>query len=181
MLVSRLFFAVAGLATAASAQLTITNPGGPDLWWVAQSQNVVSWTCGTNTQFQSWQLLVANTNPTILVSAQSIISNVNNFTCSMLITTQQEVFPAATGYTIIFASALNSSDVFATSEPFEIKSVGSAYPATSSASTPSSTGSGSSSGSAATPSQTKNAAVGVSPKGLGLAGALIAGAAALVM
>jgi uncharacterized protein YlxW (UPF0749 family) len=36
--------------------------------------------------------------------------------------------PAGTGYLILLANPLNSSDIYATSKPFEIKALGSAYP-----------------------------------------------------
>ena len=59
------------------------------------------------------------------------------------ITQQQEVFSAATNYTVYFAENINQTNIFAMSEPFEIKALGAAYPTMTSSTGPSSSGSGS--------------------------------------
>ena len=50
--------------------------------------------------------------------------------------------PAADGYTILLTNTLNSSDVYATSQPFKIAQQGSTYPTASPLSGPVSTSSG---------------------------------------
>jgi len=165
--------AVAALATSVAAQsgLQILAPGGPNLWWVGNSVNTLAWTCHES-QFLNFTVLVANTNQNILVQAQPIIAIEDNFVCSQTITQQQEIFPAATGYTIQLANTLNNTDVYAESAQFEIKPQGSAYPDPSATPTESGasstgsagpTGSGSPSGSGSgaavqTTSPTKNGA-----------------------
>ncbi|OBZ78457.1 hypothetical protein A0H81_02479 [Grifola frondosa] len=121
----------------AVAQLSIITPGGPDLWWVASSINTLSWTCQTS-PYQTFTVLIANSNPTIQSAPQAIIAIENNFDCSKTITQDQSNQVAATGYTIQLANPLNNTDIYAESQPFEIKAVGSAYPASSA--TPTATG-----------------------------------------
>ncbi|KAI0659313.1 hypothetical protein C8Q70DRAFT_987097 [Cubamyces menziesii] len=125
--------------------LTILSPGGPNLWWVAESDNVVTWTCQTS-PYTNFTVLIANSNPTILPSPLAFLGQQANYDCSKLITKDQVNQPPATGYTIQLADVFNSSHIYAESEPFEIKNLGSAYPASSA--TPTGTGSMSQTGSA---------------------------------
>jgi len=171
-MLGRILLAVTALAGAASAQLTITNPSSSS-WWVAQSTNTLTWTCNTS-PYTSFTVLLANSNPSVLVSPLAIISIQENYDCSKLITQDQVVQPAATGYTIQFANILNGTDIYAESEPFEIKALGSAYPATSSAAGATATGATGSAG-AATPSQTGAAVANYIPVGLSVAAALALG------
>jgi hypothetical protein len=103
----------------------------------------------------------------------AIISIENNYDCSKTITEQQVTQPAATGYTIQFANILNGTDIYAESEPFEIKALGSSYPATSSAAATGTSATGSSG--AATPAQTGAAVANYIPVGLSMAAALALG------
>jgi len=137
--------AVSALFTVASAQLQILSPGGPNEWWVANNENLLVWNCNESQQ-QNWTVLVSNPN---MPSPLAIIAEQPNFVCSLLVSKDQMgALVPATGYTVLFASIFNSSDVFATSAAFEIKAANSPYP-TSTVSpetatfTPSSSGSGS--------------------------------------
>ncbi|KAI6104107.1 hypothetical protein EDD16DRAFT_1693964 [Pisolithus croceorrhizus] len=141
-MLTRILVTAAALVSAASAQLTVTNPSS-DSWWVAQSSNTLAWTCNTS-PYNNFTVLLANSNPSILVEPIAIIAIQESYDCSQTITQQQSTQPAASGYTVLLANPLNSSDVYATSETFEIKALGSSYPATSSASSPSGTSSSSS-------------------------------------
>ncbi|RPD65689.1 hypothetical protein L227DRAFT_493604 [Lentinus tigrinus ALCF2SS1-6] len=145
--VAALSATVAALASGAAAQLSILAPGGPDLWWIAESDNVVTWTCKTS-PYTNFTVLIANSDPKVLVAPQAFISQQNNFDCSKLITKDQVNMSPATGYTIQLANPFNETDVYAESQPFEIKALGAAYPASSA--TPTATGSatGSAAGSA---------------------------------
>ncbi|GJE86621.1 hypothetical protein PsYK624_027010 [Phanerochaete sordida] len=138
---------LAALASTAAADLTILAPGGPNLWWVANSINTIAWTCHENTEFLNFTVLVGNTNQAVLVQPQPIIAIENNFDCSKSITTQQEIFAAGDGYFIQLANPLNNTQVYAQSQNFEIKPLGSAYPATSATPTESASSTGSSTGS----------------------------------
>ncbi|CAL1709006.1 unnamed protein product [Somion occarium] len=133
---SATFAALIGVAT---ADLKITTPSS-NAWWVAQSINTIAWTC-QESQFQTFTILIANTDPKVLTQPQAIIAIENNFDCSKTITQDQASQAAGSGYTILLANPLNSTEVYATSEPFEIKPLGSAYPTTSASTTPTATGS----------------------------------------
>ncbi|KIP09729.1 hypothetical protein PHLGIDRAFT_102260 [Phlebiopsis gigantea 11061_1 CR5-6] len=179
----------AALATSVVADLKVLSPGGDNLWWVANSINTLSWTCHES-PFSNFTVLVANTNANILSQAQAIIAIENNFDCSKTITQQQEIFPAATGYTIQLANTLNNTDVYAESAQFEIKPQGSAYPdasatptdsgasATGSSSGASGSGSATGSGSGAA-AQTSSPSSGASGLQGSLAGVLAAAAGVL--
>ncbi|THH05601.1 hypothetical protein EW145_g4678 [Phellinidium pouzarii] len=179
-MVVRLALVVAAAAGFASAQLKVLAPGGPNLWWVANEENNVVWNC-KDSQFDNFTILLKNSNPAVLSGADAIVSIQQNFDCSETLTTQQANFTAATGYTLLLANTLNSSDVYASSDPFEVKAQGSAYPASSatpvadSTSTSSSSASTSSSSGSSSSSQTSGALT-VLPNGAGAFGALLAGA-----
>ncbi|GBE87479.1 hypothetical protein BKA93DRAFT_776286 [Sparassis latifolia] len=168
---------LAALVGGAAAQLEIITPGGPGLWWVAQSLNTLEWTCKTS-PYTNFTILIANSNPTILSSPLAILSQQNNYDCSETITQNEAAQPAATGYTIQLADPFNNTNVYATSQPFEIKALGSAYPASSA--TPSGVGSatssgatgtssGSSSASTSTPTSSKSGAVSLTASLSGIA------------
>jgi len=149
--------ALAGFATAqnppagfSSGGLSVTSPSS-DIWWVAQSQNQISWTCQTST-FQTFTVLVGNTDPKVLTQPEAVIAIENNFDCSKLITQDQASQAVGTGYFVVLANPLNNTDVYATSELFEIKALGSAYPSTTAAAGPSSSGSSTASSSSSSPS-----------------------------
>ncbi|EPQ53529.1 hypothetical protein GLOTRDRAFT_17384, partial [Gloeophyllum trabeum ATCC 11539] len=122
--------AAAALFGVANADLSILAPGGPNLWWVASSTNTLLWTC-KDSQYQNFTILVANSNPSILSAPQAIIAVQNNYDCSKTITDSQSGYPPATGYTVQLANPLNSTEIYAQSQEFEIKPLGSAYPASS--------------------------------------------------
>ncbi|KDQ15890.1 hypothetical protein BOTBODRAFT_186936 [Botryobasidium botryosum FD-172 SS1] len=110
------------LAASAVAQLTITQPSSA-LWWVNGEQDTMAWSCTTNTQWPSFTVLVQN--PTLQAIPLAIIAIQNNFDCSHLLTPQ--VTPG-TGWVLQFANPINNTEVYATSQPFEVKAAGSAYP-----------------------------------------------------
>ncbi|EJD05417.1 uncharacterized protein FOMMEDRAFT_144982 [Fomitiporia mediterranea MF3/22] len=176
---ARTAFVLAALAASASAQLKILSPGGPNLWWVANSQNVIAWNC-KESQVQNFTILLTNSNPNILVAPQAIIAVQQNFDCSRTLTTQQANLQVSTGYKLQFANSINSTQVYAESDEFEVKAQGSAYPDPSS--TPSaddtSTSSGSATGSAAAPSGSNAAVAQMSMPGA--FGVLAAGAMAML-
>ncbi|KIJ63816.1 hypothetical protein HYDPIDRAFT_91819 [Hydnomerulius pinastri MD-312] len=167
-MLGRIALAAAALVGTASAQLTITNPSA-NSWWVAQSQNTLAWTCNTS-PYQNYTVLLANSNPSILASPLAIIAVQQNYDCSETITQQQSAQPAGTGYTVLLASTLNSTDIYAQSEPFEIKALGAAYPATTASA--SATGSA---GSASPTGTTGGALANYIPVGMSMAAALALG------
>jgi len=158
MILSRLATAAAffGYALAQGTPLQITAPNS-NTWWVAKSNNVLAWNCKDAPTPAQFTVLIANKNVNVLTAPIAIIGIEDNFQCSQLITQDQSAQPAALGYTIILADTLNNTHIYATSQEFEIKALGSAYPATSTSGGASPTnGTGTSSGSTAT--STKSAA-----------------------
>ncbi|KAI9508097.1 hypothetical protein F5148DRAFT_1199598 [Russula earlei] len=151
---------ISALVSSTVATFQILSPGGPNLWWVAESQNTLVWSCNDSPPATSYILLVANTNLTILAAPEAIVANIPNADCSHSITTQQAALIPALNYTLMLADSLDQTKVYATSLPFEVKPLGAAYPTTNSTPTDnpvastassSSTGSGSSSTSTAKP------------------------------
>ncbi|KIM64895.1 hypothetical protein SCLCIDRAFT_1213000 [Scleroderma citrinum Foug A] len=172
-MLGRLVLVAAALLGTASAQLTITNPTS-DSWWVAQSSNTLAWTCDTST-YSNFTVLLANSNPSILVQPIAIIAIEPNYDCSKTITQQQASQPPSTGYTVLLANPLNSSDVYATSQSFEIKALGSSYPATSASSSPTGTSGSSSASPSSSTGKSGGALAQYVPAGVGMAIALAMG------
>ncbi|KAF8828087.1 hypothetical protein HHX47_DHR4000842 [Lentinula edodes] len=148
-MIARLPLALAvasALVHVASAQLQVLSPGGDNLWWVADNENLLVWNCNES-QEQTFTVLVDNPN---MASALAIIAEQPNYVCSLLVTKDQMGgLPVGTGYIVQLANPLNGTDVYAQSSAFEIKAAGSAYPSTtvspeSATFTPSSSGSSSS-------------------------------------
>jgi len=136
---------------AASAQLSVIVPGGDSLWWVAESENNIVWTCDTS-PYGNFTVLVANTNTQLLSGPIAIYAIESNYDCSKTLTQQQVNQPPGTGYVIQLANIFNETDVYAQSEPFEIKALGSAYPDASATPSASGTQTGSAASAAATAS-----------------------------
>ncbi|KZT10451.1 uncharacterized protein LAESUDRAFT_721809 [Laetiporus sulphureus 93-53] len=149
--------ALAAFISSSAAQLTILSPGS-SVWWVDDSQNDITWTCDTS-PYENFTVLLDSTNSSILVSPYAFVANQPNYDCSVVISPyQMATFPAASGYTIILANTLNSSDIYAKSEEFAIKPEGSAYPATSATPTGTNTATSSASGSVSGSATTTGAA-----------------------
>jgi len=158
------------LATFAAAQdlFAITQPSS-EIWWVAKSSNVMTWDCQTDPSITNFTVLINNTNPAVLAAPLAFIAMLANSDCSYAVSQNQVNEGPATGYTLLFADPLNNTNVYATSQLFEIKALGSAYPTTTGlAASGTAT---SSSSSSATPS--KAAALGAhNPSAMGLAGVM---------
>ncbi|KAF8606666.1 hypothetical protein BDV93DRAFT_520939 [Ceratobasidium sp. AG-I] len=120
------FVAVAALcASLAQAQLTISEPSS-ERWWVAQSQNTLRWSCNTS-PYTNWTVLITNPDVTILSGPLALIANRYNYDCSKTMIPGEQL-KTGTGYVMQFANPFNNTDVFATSESFEVKPLGSTYP-----------------------------------------------------
>jgi hypothetical protein len=169
----RLAFGCATLLSVVSAQLTITSPGTND-WWVAQSLNTLAWTCSTS-PYQNFTVLLANSNSAVLAAPLAIIAVQDNFDCSETITQQESAQPAGTGYIVQFASTLNSTDIYAQSQPFEIKALGSSYPTTTSSAGSTATGSASGTAGAAQATKSGGTLAEYIPAGMSMAAALALG------
>jgi hypothetical protein len=140
-------------ATLAAAQLTITQPSA-DIWWVAQSTNVMAWTCKTS-PFTNFTVLIQIPN---VPAPLQFLGIQQNFDCSITITNNQVNQAPGTGYQLLLANVFNNTDIFARSDPFEIKPLGSAYPSQVTPS-PGASGSGTPSQSGANPSSSTGAAL----------------------
>ncbi|KAG6830222.1 hypothetical protein H0H92_001660 [Tricholoma furcatifolium] len=178
---------LAGLVASVAADWEILSPSS-DVWWVAKSENTLTWTCN-DPQAQAnpeFTVLVGNTNPTVLTTPIAIIAIEQNYVCSQLIT--QDMLTAGPGdnYVVYFANTLNSSDYYVQSSPFSIEALGSAYPTatpglSSSVSavsgTVSATGSGAAASATGSASSKGNGAVSA---GVAKAGVLLGAAAAVL-
>jgi len=182
----RLVAAVAAVlcTSLAAAQLTVTNPSA-SIWWVAQSQNVLAWTCNTSPQTE-FTVLITNQDKTKYPSPLAFIAIQQNFQCSIVITQDQANQPAGQGWQILFANPLNNTDVYATSDVFEIKPLGSAYPsqvtpsAQPSGSGGSPSGTGTNAADNANPTNKTGDALSVRSVSMGAAAAAVLGLAALL-
>ncbi|KZT55039.1 hypothetical protein CALCODRAFT_499107 [Calocera cornea HHB12733] len=174
MFLPQLLIVSAALLGAVYGQLTITSPSS-SIWWITGEQGNLAWTCNTAPATETtWTVMVANPNVQLLTDEQAIVAEQPNYDCSILFTPQ---LPAGTGYTILFVNPLNTSDVWATSETFEVKPTGSAYAVTSASSSTGSTGT--STAGAAGASQTSKAE-GLHAGAAGLVAALVGGVWALL-
>ncbi|KAH6908802.1 hypothetical protein BKA70DRAFT_1278875 [Coprinopsis sp. MPI-PUGE-AT-0042] len=121
----KLAAAMVAAASAVSA-LDVTKPNSEE-WWVAKSTNVMDWDCKASDTNDKYTVLIKNENVPTLTIPQAIIAIINNFDCSISITVGQADQPPATGYQLLLADPLNNTHVFGTSQPFEIKPLGSLY------------------------------------------------------
>ncbi|WVF71508.1 hypothetical protein IAT40_006314 [Kwoniella sp. CBS 6097] len=182
LVVSALFVA-AGFV---SAELKVTQPTA-DHWWVAQSLNTLAWDGSDPSQFS---VFISNPDQNVLTSILALTSVTYAYDKSKTIN-PGNITPA-TGYTILLTNPLNSSDIYAKSETFEIKAVGSEYPpqtpvptAAASGSDAAQSGSGSATSSSAQASSTGGNSAGLKGSSVSagcvivVAAGLIAGAATL--
>ncbi|KAL1751194.1 hypothetical protein FB107DRAFT_278915 [Schizophyllum commune] len=135
----------------ADSDFRVLVPGGDDLWWVASSSNNIIWTC-EDSPYQSFSVYLTNSDVNVLSGPIGIIATQNNYDCSKTITQQQAAQPAGKGYKVLLTDPLNMTNVYAASEEFEIKPLGSTYPDASA--TPGVGGSGSATSSGASASST---------------------------
>ncbi|WWC94236.1 hypothetical protein V866_001076 [Kwoniella sp. B9012] len=147
-----------------SAQLTVTEPRA-DHWWVAQSLNTLAWEGSSPDQFS---VFLSNSDTNVLTSILALTSVTYAYDRSKTIN-PGGVTPSG-GYTILLTNPLNSSDVYAKSETFEIKAVGSTYPPQDSSSSSGSSAAASGSGTASGSATSSAAGASASSTGLNSAG-----------
>ncbi|KAG8925632.1 hypothetical protein FRC01_009895 [Tulasnella sp. 417] len=177
-------FVLAWSAIYASAAISILAPG-PDYWWVANSQNLYSWTCGPayNGGYTNFTVLVDNpTNKALFAGPQALIAIQWDYDCSVLLPNVNQLNPG-TGYVLSFADVFNQSNIIAQSQPFEVKPLGSAYaPQPSGASSAvTATATGTQTAAASSTESAKNNAVARSPVTLGAVTAVMAFVGAAMM
>ncbi|ORY33974.1 hypothetical protein BCR39DRAFT_586176 [Naematelia encephala] len=143
-----------GSCTVRAQSLIITQPS-PEHWWVANELDTLAWTAGDNPP-QEFSVFLANPDPTILTSELALVSIEPLYEYSKTIN-PGNITPS-TGYTIQLTDILNSTNVYATSEAFEIKPEGSSYPPqTTNSSSASSNSSSTASSGTSTPSSSGSA------------------------
>jgi len=154
-------------AFAAAQDFQILSPSG-SIWWVAESENQISWDCKNPQAITDSNFTVLLKGPSF-AAPQAIIAIEKNEDCIKTITKDQANQPSGNGYTIYLADPLNNTHVFATSEQFEIQPLGSKYPSqvSSSASAASGTATASSSSASSSSAATLSSH---SPSFLGLTG-----------
>lgn len=112
----------ASVLMSVEAQLACTEPSTAH-WWVANSLNTLRWTGNTPATFS---VFLANSDTSVLTSKLALVSVQPYYEYSK--TVNPGNLKPATGYTIQLTDTLNSSNIYATSETFEIKAQGSPYP-----------------------------------------------------
>ncbi|KAF7289808.1 hypothetical protein MIND_01355100 [Mycena indigotica] len=126
-----LALALAGAASAAVSTngLKILAPGGDNLWWLQGQDNNVVWTC-SQSQIPQFTVWLNNTDTASTISAiTALISVEPNYVCAQLLTANLlSRAPVGTGYTIVLTSITNATEIYAVSDPFEIKALSAGYP-----------------------------------------------------
>ncbi|TFK25341.1 hypothetical protein FA15DRAFT_668571 [Coprinopsis marcescibilis] len=157
-------------ASVTSAQLRVVRPSR-DIWWVAESTNVMEWSCRESQQEQ-FTILIGKEGD--VIPPLPIFAIQNNFQCSIEVTQDKANQVPGDNYLIYFANIINNTDVYAISEPFEIRPLGSAYPAeTTRGASPSASGGANAPGASDGATGNKNAALSLSGSSMGLATGLI--------
>lgn len=117
---------LATFAVAQGSSFSILSPSS-EIWWVAKSENVMKWDCNSTAAIADKVFTVLILSPGA-ASALAIIAMQQNSDCSKVITQDQANQPAGKGFVLQLANPANNTDVYASSEPFEIKALGSLYP-----------------------------------------------------
>ncbi|CAK9786125.1 hypothetical protein CC85DRAFT_283769 [Cutaneotrichosporon oleaginosum] len=119
-----LFGALALLANAASAlaAIQVIQPS-KDLWWVNNGQNTLAWTGSAPPN--DFVVMLSNPDTKLLTADNAIGAIAQTYMYSLTVLPVK--WNAGTGYTIKLVNPLNGTDVYAVSEPFEIKPEGSTY------------------------------------------------------
>ncbi|KAG9015930.1 hypothetical protein FRB90_004137 [Tulasnella sp. 427] len=178
------FFVLAWSALYASAAITILAPS-PDYWWVANSQNLYSWTCGPNYNegYTNFTVLIDNpTNKALFAGPLALVAIQWDYDCSVLIPNLSQVNPGS-GYVLSFADVFNQSHIIAQSQAFEVKPFGSAYAPQPSgvSSAVTATGTGTATASPSSTQSAKSNAVARSPIAFGAVTAALAFVGAAMM
>jgi len=94
-------------------------------WWQTGNSALLAWDC-SDTTYSQFSVLAASTNLTQLTAGYVVlVGQQPNDQCTTNIVPNLVV---GSGYKILFTNIVNYTDIYATSEPFEVKAQGSAYP-----------------------------------------------------
>jgi len=141
-----LFKAVAALGFVASSMaLSISSPGSNN-YWVQNTSNVINWSFSSGDP-NPVDITVTNSNSSFLNGAFSIARNLDASNGSFTVT--DVTLLVATGYVVNFVNGTNQSQIFTSSQEFEVKKPGTP-PSSSANSTASASGSASATGSGST-------------------------------
>ncbi|KAJ6493153.1 hypothetical protein C8R45DRAFT_1136132 [Mycena sanguinolenta] len=97
-------------ASISTGGLSVTVPGGPDLWWLAAQPNNLIWTCAqtTYTDFTVW---INNSDTTLLEAITPLQAIEQNLNCHLLVSGELITMPVGTGYTIVLSDPSNVTNV----------------------------------------------------------------------
>ncbi|KAJ9098227.1 hypothetical protein QFC21_004556 [Naganishia friedmannii] len=118
-------FAVSGVL----AELSIVSPSS-EIFWVGNSSNTLRWLGSDPKQFT---IFLSNPDVNLLTSKLALTAVTDAFNTALTITPIQR---AGDNYVIELTDILNSSNVYATSQPFSIKQQGTLYPTVTTATSP---------------------------------------------
>lgn len=115
--------AVVAAGTSANA-LSVLTPSA-QWWWQTGDEALLEWDCSDKT-YPTFGVLVYNNNTQILPgNTMNLVAIQNNDQCNINIIPTLNV---GTGYEIHLTNPVNISDIYASSQSFEVKAKGSAYP-----------------------------------------------------
>ncbi|KAH8117357.1 hypothetical protein DFH11DRAFT_1724388 [Phellopilus nigrolimitatus] len=147
------------LAAASSAlAITINNPS-PSGFWVQNTSNTISWSFSSSDP-NPVDITVTNTNSSFLNGVFSIAQFVDLSNGSFTVTNVTLV--VASGYVVNFVNTTNASQIFASSQAFDVKPSGTTPASISSASASSTGASASGSSGSSTVTSTSSSASGSS-------------------
>ncbi|GHJ85047.1 hypothetical protein NliqN6_1449 [Naganishia liquefaciens] len=113
----------------ALAELSIVSPSS-EIFWVGNSSNTLRW---LGTDPKQFTVFLNNPDTNLLTSKIALFSVVDSYNTAL---TVQPVQRAGDNYVIELTNILNSSDIYATSQPFSIKQQGALYPTATTATSP---------------------------------------------
>ncbi|KIM31786.1 hypothetical protein M408DRAFT_6843 [Serendipita vermifera MAFF 305830] len=94
-------------------------------WWQENDQALLAWDC-TDRSHPQFAVVAANTNVTLLTAGIVVLVGIqNNDQCTTNIT--PNILPGK-DYKILLTNIVNYTDIYATSEAFEVHAHGSPYP-----------------------------------------------------
>jgi len=173
-LLPALLFATFAAAQSPPNAFNITQPSST-IWWVGQSINVMAWDCQSPEAiaFNNFTILISNVNANVFTGELAFIAIQANDQCSVNISPDQVNQNPGPGYILSFANIINETEVYASSQQFEIKPLGSLYPSQVTSSVSGVSGTGTATSSASSSSSSSGATLGSnSPSFLEIAGIL---------
>ncbi|CAG7854065.1 SubName: Full=Uncharacterized protein {ECO:0000313/EMBL:CCA69593.1} [Serendipita indica DSM 11827] len=154
------------VAAAGTNALSVLVPNS-QWWWQRNDQALLSWDC-TDKSHPTFSVVAINSNVTLLSAGLSVlVGQQDNTMCTTNIL--PDLIPGK-GYRITLTNIVNYTDIYATSEEFEVHEKGTPYPSVSASTIPGA--SAPATGSAASASATAHSGASSAQVGLSVGGVL---------